>query len=100
MTCHIDNQIADHANADNQACAEMEYNETAMADLFIHGEAEFSNGEVELWSAVDKACDDEQELIRALVHRIAMDDLTAITELRMLLTGIAVQQNEAMAKRH
>ena len=100
MTCCINNQIAEHANADNQACAEMEHNETAMADLFINESAEFSNGEVELWEVVDKAFDDESELIRALVHRIAMDDLTAITELRMLLTGIAVQQNEEMAKRH
>ena len=96
----INTQISDYANADNKACAEMEFNETAMADLFIHGEAEFSEGEVELWSTVDKACNEEQELIRALVLRIVMDDLTAKTELRMLLTGIAVQQNEAMANRH
>ncbi len=98
--CQITSEIAQHVNADNQAIAEMEMNESAVADLFIDERADFSNGEIELWETVDKAFEDEQELIKSLVFRVATNDLTANTELRLLLTGIAAQQNEAMAISH
>lgn len=100
MSCQALNNIENHANADNQAQAEAELNLTASADLFIHGEAEFSHGEVELWEVVSKAFEDEQELIKALVLRLLMDDLTAKTELRLLATGIAAQKNSVMKSRY
>ena len=100
MDCVIATQITNLANSDTQACIDVEVNEQAIGELFITGEAEFSNGEVELWETVDKAFNDEQELVRSLVLRVAMDDLEARTELRLLLSGIAAQQNLAMANSH
>ena len=100
MTCYIGGQIANHVNADNQVCAEEVLNEVAASELFINGVADFSNGEVELYEAVDQAMKDERELVSTLLERILTDDLTAKTELRLLVSGIANQRNLAMAERH
>lgn len=96
MNCHI----SSHVNADNQVCAEEVFNEVAVSELFINGIADFSNGEIELYEAVDQAMKDERELVSTLLERILTDDLSAKTELRLLVSGIANQKNLAMAERH
>ncbi len=100
MDCPITHEISVFTNADNQANAEEVVNESAVAELFINGAADFSNGEVELYEAVDQAMVDERELFSTLVERMLSDDLTAKTELRLLVGGIAKQKNLAMADRH
>lgn len=100
MTCHINEQIADHANADNQAEAIADFNESAMFNLFIDEIANFSNGEIELWQVTDKAFNEHNELIKELTQRIATYDLNAQTELRQLLQSIAFEINESMANSH
>ena len=100
MNFNISQQIENHVNADNQVCAEELTTESAVSELFINGVAGFSNGDVELYEAVDKAITDERELFSTLVGRILSDDLMAKTELRLLVSGIAMQKNLAMAERH
>ena len=100
MVCQIAKQIGLHVNADNNVNAEETANVNALSEMFICGQAEFTNGEVELYEAVDKAMVDERELVSTLVQRVLVDDLTAKTELRLLVGGIANQINESMAERH
>lgn len=100
MNCHISNQIANQVQTGKQVCGNALLNENAVCELFIKGIADFSNGEVELHEAVDQAMKDERALVSALLERILTDDLTAKTELRLLVSGIANQKNLAMAERH
>ena len=96
----INKQITTHINADNRACTEELINENAVSELFINGVAGFSNGEVEIYEAVDKAMVDERKLFSTLVERILSGDLFAKSELRLLVGGIARQKNLAMTGRH
>ena len=96
----VTRQIANHVNTGKQVCGNMLLNENAVCELFIKGIADFSNGEVELHEAVDQAMHDESALVSALIERILTDDLSAKTELRLLVSGIANQRNLAMAERH
>jgi hypothetical protein len=84
-------------NTDNQVNAEEVFNETAVSELFIKGIADFSNGEVDLYEAVVQAMVDERELVSTLLKRILTDELSAKSELRLLVGGIANQRNLAMA---
>ena len=100
MFHHEMKNVTNHVNTGKQVYSNAALNENAVCELFIKGVADFSNGEVELHEAVDQAMKDERVLVSTLIERILTDDLSAKTELRLLVSGIASQKNLAMAERH
>ena len=95
--CHIQTQIAQHANASISADKEELTNDDAMVNLFVNGQADFSNGEIELYEVLDEALKDDKELFMSLVERMLAYDLVAQTELRQFVSAIAQQKNLGLA---
>lgn len=104
MICHIDNQIAAHAYSDYQACAEMEYNETATADLFDKSQGEFSNGVISLLNVIKQAQLTEEQFTTDFLCELAIAKVNDIKKHRALhktliktLSKVALEMNEEMA---
>jgi hypothetical protein len=104
MICHIDNQIAAHAYSDYQACAEMEYNETATADLFDKSQGEFSNGVISLLNVIKRAQLTEEQFTTDFLCELAIAKVNDIKKHRALhntlvktLSKVALEMNEEMA---
>lgn len=104
MNCHIGNQTAIHTNADNQACAEMEVNEQAITDLFEHEQAEFSNGCIDLSDVIIQSITGDSVDVQVILSEMLIADADRLKALQSVLrnhlSGIAAEQNEAMANSH
>lgn len=98
--CEISNQLAVNANADNQVDAIELANEKALSDLFIDGQADFSNGEIELYEAHDYAEKSYKETFDLLVLRIVSGDLVAIKGLQHLIRVSAIELNSSRGFNH
>lgn len=106
MTCHIDNQTAEHANADFHECAEMEVNEQALSDLFKDGGAMFSNEWFDLIEVIKESLKQDSEKFLELVCEVEFakhNSLNTYAELHReqlaFYSGVVLKMNE-MAKRH
>lgn len=106
MTCHIDNQIAEHAYSDYQACAEMEVNEQALSDLFKDGGAMFSNEWLDLIEVIKESLKQDSEKFLELVCEVEFakhNSLSTYAELHReqlaFYSGVALKMNK-MANRH
>jgi hemerythrin len=94
-------------STDNQACAEMEANESALNDLFNKSQGHFSNGVISLSSVVEQANLSKRELTTDLICEMAIARSNDIKKHRALhktlikmLSEVALEMNEAMANRH
>lgn len=94
-------------NTDNQACAVMEANESALNDLFNKSQGKFSNGEISLLAVIDNANLSKRELTTDLICEMAIARSNDIKKHRALhktlikmLSEVALEMNEAMANRH
>lgn len=91
--CHIERSISVHANAEVFAEGQAMLNQAAANEMLITGDAEFSNGNIEKCDALERAYENKEATL-CLLDRISSDDLTAITELKALLKGCALEINE------
>jgi hypothetical protein len=107
MNYHINEQIAEHANADFQACAENNANKQALFDLFDKSQGEFSNGVISLLNVIKQAQLTEEQFTTDFLCELAIAKVNDIKKYRALhntlvktLSKVALEMNEAMAKRH
>lgn len=107
MTCHINNQIAEHTNADNQACTESNANNQALLDLFNKSQGEFSNGVISLLLVIEQAQLTEDQFTTDFLCEMAIAKVNDIKKYRTLhntliktLSKVALEINEAMAVSH
>lgn len=92
---NIENQIAEHVNADNKANLANLADERAVDDLLINGVADFSVGEIELDDVLLAVA--ENQAIISILNKLVTGDLTAITELRVLTAGAANEKIQQLA---
>lgn len=92
----IENQIATHANSDNQVNMSMLADERAVDDLLINGVADFSVGEVELDDVLNGVT--KNKALVSILTRLIAGDLMAIRDLRVLTAGAANEKIQHMAK--
>lgn len=106
MTCATDYQTAVHANADYEACAEMEVNEQALSDLFKDGGAMFSNEWFDLNEVIEESLEQDRDKFLELVCEVEFakhNNLSTYEKLHCeqlaFYSSVALKMNE-MAKRH
>jgi hypothetical protein len=103
MSCYIQHQIALHANANTceelRAEREEELNNKAAKELMVSGVAEFSNGEIEMYEAIDVLML-EKELAGSLIESLVMGDLSKLNELRSAVKGAAEILNLSRGSNH
>ncbi len=106
MTCAINYQTAEHANADNAACAEMEVNEQALTDLFKDGGAMFSNEWLDFNEVIKEASQQDNDKFLELVCEVEFAKFNNLNTYEKLhceqlafYSSVALKMNE-MASSH
>lgn len=106
MICATEYQTAVNANADNTACAEMEVNEQALADLFKDGGAMFSNEWFDLGEVIEESLEQDREKFLELMCEVEFakyNNLPTYTELnqqQLAFYAETVLKMNEMANRH